>query len=368
MRYQTATTFVHGQSAKLGLLLVNLGTPDAPTAKALRPYLREFLSDPRVVEIPRALWWCILNGIIVPFRSPKSAKKYATVWTEQGSPLLAISQAQTLGIRERLQQQFGDQLVVSLGMRYGNPSIESALTELQQQGVTRLLVLPLYPQYSAATTATAFDQVARVFSQWRWLPELRFINHYHDYPPYIECMAQHVEHYWQQHGRADKLVFSFHGLPERNLRLGDPYFCECHKTVRLLTARLGLATSEYLTTFQSRFGKAKWLTPYTDKSLEALAKEGVQSVQVFCPGFSADCLETLEEIDEENREIFLHAGGQSFAYIPALNDAPAHLDTLVQLVGQHLQGWALTEPSAEQREQALAAVARERQTLGLADN
>ena len=363
MRYQKNTSFAHGQAPKLGLLLTNLGTPDAPTAKALRPYLRQFLSDPRVVEIPKAIWWFILNGIIVPFRSPKSAKKYATVWTEQGSPLLAISRQQAEGIAERLAQQYGDQLVVSLGMRYGNPSIESALLQLQQQGATRVLVLPLYPQYSATTTATAFDQLARVLARWRWIPELRFINHYHDHPGYIEVMAQHLQAYWQQHGRAEKLVFSFHGLPERNLRLGDPYFCECHKTVRLLTERLGLPADEYLTTFQSRFGKAKWLTPYTDRTLEQLAKEGVASVQVFCPGFSADCLETLEEIDEENREIFLEAGGKSFAYIPALNDLPSHLDMLSKLVQQHLQGWGLEQPSAGEQKSALEAVAREKQRL-----
>lgn len=363
MKFHSPPPFRHGQDTKIGVLITNLGTPEAPTAQAVRPYLRQFLSDPRVVEIPRLLWWFILNGIIVPIRSGKSAKKYASIWQQEGSPLLAIAREQEQALALRMHEQYGDQVELVLGMRYGEPSLPAGLQALAAKGVTRLLVLPLYPQYSATTTASTFDAVASELMRWRWLPELRFVSHYHDFPAYIDAMAQHLAAYWQQHGRADKLVFSFHGLPERNLRLGDPYFCECHKTVRLLAAKLQLSSDQYVTTFQSRFGKAKWLTPYTDKTLEALAKEGVASVQVFCPGFSADCLETLEEIDEENRDIFLHAGGQHFAYIPALNAQPVHLDALQQLIEQQLQGWSMSPKTISEQQAAEQAYHQQLQNL-----
>lgn len=337
--------FTHGQPACVGVLLVNLGTPDEPDAAALRRYLAEFLWDPRVVEIPRPLWWLILHGIILRTRPAKSAQKYQTIWTEQGSPLLAISRRQADAIRIRLAQE--SPVKVALGMRYGKPSLQTALEELRSEGVTRLLVLPLYPQYSASTTATAFDKIAEIFKGWRWLPEVRFITHYHDHPDYIAAAANSIRDAWQQQDKAEKLLFSFHGLPKRNLLLGDPYHCECHKTARLISESLNLADDDWKVSFQSRFGRAEWLKPYTSEQLAQWAKAGVKSVDVVCPGFSADCLETLEEIDMENREIFLEAGGERYRYIPALNDAPQHIDALINIIRQHACGWPVfSEPAA----------------------
>lgn len=333
-----ATDFDHGQSSGTGILLTNLGTPDAPTAPALRRYLGEFLWDPRVVEIPRPLWWLILHGVILRVRPAKSAAKYATVWTEQGSPLLAISQRQAEGVRARLQRLPGP-VTVALGMRYGNPSIASALRELRAAGVQRLLILPLYPQYSAATTASTFDAVAAELKSWRWLPELRMVTHYHDDPGYLDAVAARIRAAWAEQPAGDKLLFSFHGLPKRNLLAGDPYHCECHKTARLLAERLHLPAERWQVAFQSRFGKAEWLKPYTSETLAQWGKAGVGSVDVVCPGFAADCLETLEEIEVENRDEFLHAGGKQYRYIPALNDDANHLDALTNLILTHTRGW-----------------------------
>ncbi|MEP5230578.1 MAG: ferrochelatase [Alloalcanivorax sp.] len=346
MAYQGQENFDHRQPDKIGVLITNLGTPDAPEAGALRRYLREFLSDTRVVEIPRVIWFFILNMVILVIRPRRSAQAYKGVWTERGSPLLVHSQDQADGIRARLQQKYGDGVVVRLAMRYGNPSIASQLQAMEDDGVRQLLVLPLYPQYSASTNASTFDAVARDFMQRRWLPDLRFISHYPDYPPYIQAMAGHIAAYREQYGAADKLVFSYHGVPKRFLLKGDPYFCECHKTSRLLAEALGLADDQWMTTFQSRFGREEWLQPYTDATLKSLPGQGVKSVQVFCPGFSADCLETVEEIDEENRGYFEAAGGQSFAYISAMNAEPVHLDALTQLIEDNLQGWELLENDA----------------------
>jgi len=346
MAYQGQENFDHQQPDKIGVLITNLGTPDAPEAGALRRYLREFLSDTRVVEIPRVIWFFILNMVILVIRPRRSAQAYKGVWTERGSPLLVHSQDQADGIRARLQKKYGDGVVVRLAMRYGNPSIASQLQAMEDDGVRQLLVLPLYPQYSASTNASTFDAVARDFMQRRWLPDLRFISHYPDYPPYIQAMAGHIAAYREQHGAADKLIFSYHGVPKRFLLKGDPYFCECHKTSRLLAEALGLADDQWMTTFQSRFGREEWLQPYTDATLKSLPGQGVKSVQVFCPGFSADCLETIEEIDEENRGYFEAAGGESFAYISAMNAEPAHLDALTQLIEDNLQGWELLENDA----------------------
>lgn len=353
--YQGVSDYQHTQADRTGLLITNLGTPDAPEPAALRRYLKEFLWDPRVVEIPRLVWWFILHGIILTIRPKRSAAAYRTIWTERGSPLHYHTQDQCQALRERLTQDFGDDIRVAFAMRYGNPSIASAVQELQDQGVRKLLVLPLYPQYSGATTASTFDAIARDFRQRRWLPELRMINHYPDFDPYIDALAQHIRQHQAEHGHADKLVLSYHGVPRRYLLLGDPYFCECHKTSRLLAEKLGLNDRDYITTFQSRFGKAEWLKPYTDQTLTQLARDGVRSVQVICPGFAADCLETLEEIAVENRDYFLQAGGHSYQYIPALNASASHLDALEALVRQHLQGW---EPLGKPRAQKTATADR----------
>lgn len=343
MKYQGEQHFRHEQPEKLGILVTNLGTPDAPTKPALRRYLGQFLWDPRVVEAPRPLWWLILHGIILRTRPAKSAEGYRSVWESDGSPLLTHTANQCEAIREKLHQRYGRDVVVAFAMRYGNPSIPRVLTEMQSQGVRKLLVLPLYPQYSASTTASTFDAISHDFVQRRWLPDFRFISHYHDYEPYIEAMAQHIEAHWAEHGRNQKLILSYHGVPKRYLLNGDPYHCECYKTTRLLATRLGLGEDDYMTTFQSRFGREEWLQPYTDETLKSLPGKGVSSIDVFCPGFSSDCLETIEEIDEENREYFEEAGGTGFRYIPCLNATAGHIDALVSLIEKNLQGWAVPD-------------------------
>lgn len=320
------------------VVLVNLGTPDAPETGAVRRYLAEFLSDRRVVEIPRLAWWPILHGIILRTRPAKSAAKYATVWTQEGSPLAVWTRKQTALLRGTLVER-GRAVTVVHAMRYGEPSIASVLDELKAKGARRLLVVPMYPQYSAATTATVNDEVMRWLAQQRWQPEVRFVGAHHDDPAYITALAQRVREHWKAHGQGDRLVLSFHGMPARTLALGDPYHCQCLKTARLLREHLALPDSAVTVTFQSRFGRAKWLEPYTEPTLVALAAQGVASVDVMCPGFVADCLETLEEIDQEAREAFLKAGGKTFHYIPALNDHSAWITSLSDLVTRHLQGW-----------------------------
>ncbi|MGB1310039.1 MAG: ferrochelatase [Leucothrix sp.] len=341
-RFSHDEQFFHGKPESLGILLVNLGTPDEPTPKAVRRYLKQFLSDGRVVEIPKAIWWCILNGIILRTRPAKSAKLYASVWEDGGSPLLKYGKLQQQALQSEMAVRFKGPVHVELAMRYGNPSILQGLRNLRAQGARRLLVLPLYPQYSAATTATTYDAVSQEMKRWRWLPEIRFVNQYHDNERYIQALAKSVKAYWAQHGQREKLVMSFHGLPQRNLELGDPYHCQCHKTGRLLAEALGLSKEQWLVTFQSRFGRAEWLKPYTDKTLEKLAQAGVKGVDVVCPGFSADCLETLEEIAVENYEVFKEAGGEHYSYIPALNEDAEHIQVLADLIQQHTQGWPET--------------------------
>lgn len=338
-RFQNEYGFRHDRSPKLGILIANLGSPDEPTPKAVRRYLAEFLWDKRVVEIPRPLWWLILNLVVLNVRPKKSAALYQSIWTEHGSPLLVHSQNQAEKIRGYFDKHHPGRVAVSLGMRYGNPSVESALEELHGAGAQRILVLPLYPQYSATTTATLFDKVADLLKKRRLLPELRFINHYHDHPGYIDAMATQIHNYWAENGRTKFFVLSFHGLPHRCLKQGDPYFCECQKTARLLAEKLELDDDQWKITFQSRFGREEWLKPYTDKSLEELAREGKHDVDVYCPGFSADCLETLEEIAETNRDVFLQAGGKNYRYIPALNASEAHISFLTNLIETHVQGW-----------------------------
>jgi protoporphyrin/coproporphyrin ferrochelatase len=339
--------------------LCNLGTPDEPTPAAVRRYLREFLSDPRVVEIPRALWLPLLHGVILPLRSAKSAAKYATIWTPEGSPLKIWTERQAKLLQGWLGEH-GHRVPVRYAMRYGNPSIASQLDALKAEGATRILILSAYPQYSGTTTASVIDAVSDWARSTRHLPELRFVNRYHDDRGYIDALAQRIETYWRAEGRPDHFVMSFHGVPERTLHLGDPYFCECHKTARLLAGRLGLAPGTWTLTFQSRFGKAKWLEPYTEPTVRELGKRGVARVDVVCPGFTSDCLETLEEIAEEVRDAFLTSGGKAFHYIPCLNGDPAWIGALGQLTEQHLAGWPTKDkpdPQAQARTRELAAAA-----------
>lgn len=339
MRYQGSPNYSHATPSKVGVLITNLGTPAAPTAKALKPYLKQFLWDPRVVEVPRPIWWMILNGIILNVRPKRSAEAYSEVWTERGSPLLFHTQDQCDKLRDAIQSQYGEHIVVDFAMRYGQPSIDSALDRMANAGVKKLIVLPLYPQYSAATTGSTFDAIADNFKQRRWLPDLRFISHYHDDSNYIEAIADSIKAHWQEHGRADKLILSYHGMPQRYLEQGDPYHCECHKTTRLVVEKLGLQEGEYMTSFQSRFGREPWLQPYTDDTLKALPSQGVKSVQVICPGFSSDCLETIEEIGGENREYFMEAGGERYEYIPCLNSESAHIEMMKTLITTQANDW-----------------------------
>ena len=358
MTFNTEPAYRHGQPPRTAVLLVNLGTPDEPTAPALRRYLAEFLSDPRVVEIPRFVWLPILHGIILRTRPAKSAAKYATVWMDGGSPLAVWTRRQTEAVAKALAGA-GHDVLVRHAMRYGNPGLPAVLDALRAEGATRVLVLPLYPQFAAATTASVNDKVMQWAQQSRRVPEFRFIGEYHDDPGYINALAQRLQLHWQAHGRSEKLVLSFHGVPERSLHLGDPYHCHCHKTARLMADRLGLQRDEVLVTFQSRFGKAKWLEPYTEPTLIALARQGVKSVDVMCPGFVADCLETLEEIAQEARDAFLEAGGTAFSYVPCVNDLPAWTEALAALAVQHLQGWPTLTPADQ------ATLARQH-TLALA--
>jgi ferrochelatase len=345
--------FAHGEPARTAVLLCNLGTPDEPTAPAVRRYLAQFLKDPRVVEIPRALWLPILYGAILPFRPARSAAKYASIWTPAGSPLKVWTEKQALMLKGWLGER-GHRVTVEYAMRYGNPSIESRLRALKAQGVTRVLVVPAYPQYSGTTTASLIDAVSAWAQRTRNVPELRFINRYHDDKGYIHALAGRIQRYWREHGKPDQLVMSFHGVPQRTLALGDPYHCECHKTARLLAGELGLPPGGYTVCFQSRFGKAKWLEPYTEPTLRALAKGGTARVDVVCPGFTSDCLETLEEIAMEGRDAFLGSGGKAFHYIPCLNDDAVWVGALASLAERHLAGW----PTQEKPDAAVLARSR----------
>jgi ferrochelatase len=362
MRFAPEPPHAHGSAARTAVLLVNLGTPEAPEAPAVRRYLAEFLSDPRVVEIPRWLWKPVLHGVILRTRPAKSAAKYASIWTPEGSPLKVWTEKQAKLLLGSLGER-GHRVLVRYAMRYGSPSIAAELDALKAAGATRILVLPLYPQYSGTTTATVFDAVAQWARRTRHLPELRFVNRFHDDPLYIEALAQRLLVHWQQHGQPERLVLSFHGVPKRTLTLGDPYHCECLKTARLLGERLGLPQDRLLVTFQSRFGRAEWLQPYTEPTLKALAKQGVKRVDVACPGFVSDCLETLEEIAQECRDAFLAAGGSELRYVPCLNDDPRWIAALATIAQDHLAGWPTRELASDaalqaQRQRALAAGAK----------
>ena len=344
-RFQGEKAYIHGTPECTGILLVNLGTPDEPKRASLRRYLGEFLSDKRVVEIPRLVWLPILYGLILTRRPSKSAELYKSIWMPEGSPLMVYSIQQQEALQKEMAIRFRGPVKIELAMRYGKPSIKDGLNSLKKQGARRILVFPLYPQYSATTTATTYDKVFNILKKWRWIPELRFVGQYHDEQSYIEALARSVESHWKENERGDCLLMSFHGLPKRNLQLGDPYFCQCHKTGRLLARRLNLKDNEWQLTFQSRFGKAEWLQPYTDQTLQSLPDQGIKKLDVICPGFPADCLETLEEIGVENRDYFLKAGGESYQYIPALNASKDHIHALADVIQKHTQGWAETSPN-----------------------
>ena len=327
----------NSETVKTAVLLTNLGSPAAPNTKAVRTYLREFLSDPRVVEIPRFIWLIILHGIILRVRPKKSAKLYQSVWTEQGAPLVVISQAQQAKVAEQVANKYGSDVVVDVAMRYGEPSISKTLQKFQQQGINNLVVLPLYPQYAGPTTASTFDAVTKELQKWRYVPSLHFINSYHGNAKYIQALANTISEHLNIQGKPDKLVLSYHGMPELFYQWGDPYYDFCKLTTDLLVEELlmrplGLAADDFVMTFQSRFGKAKWLQPYTDETLTRLAKEGCKHLAIISPAFSADCLETLEELEHENREVFMQAGGEQYHYIAALNDRDDHIDAIMSVL------------------------------------
>lgn len=357
-RYAPEPAPDHGVPRRTAVLLVNLGTPEAPTAAALRPYLKQFLWDPRVVEIPRPVWWLILNLFVLNLRPAKSAAKYAKIWLPEGSPLKVHTQRQTSLLKGWLGEAGKPAVAVDWAMRYGQPSIGSVLDRFKREGVERVLVLPLYPQYAASATASVMDDVADWIKRSRNPLEIRFVKHFHDHSGYVTAVAASIREYWAANGRPDKLVMSFHGVPRRSLDLGDPYYCECQKTGRLLAETLGLAKDQYRITFQSRFGKAEWLQPYTQATLDELGHEGTGRVDVVCPGFVADCLETLEEIAMECKAAFLSSGGKEFHYIPCVNERPDWIAALGDLVTTHLSGWPLAasrDADAPARAKALGA-------------
>lgn len=365
-QYQSPENFRHDQESSLGILLVNLGTPDAPDTGSVRRYLAEFLSDPRVVEVPRPIWWLILNLYILRVRPSESAKAYQAIWTEQGSPLLLHSQALAESLQQELRSTLGGKVHVELGMSYGSPSLQSALDKLYEQGAQRIVLLPLYPQYSGTTTASVFEAVIGLLVKRRWIPEFRFINHYHDRRAYIDAIAASVEQHWQEHGRGRRLLFSFHGLPRKLLLAGDPYYCHCQKTARLVAEKLELKDEEWAVSFQSRVGREEWLKPYTDELLESWGKEKLGDIDAICPGFAADCLETLEEVAMRYGELYEEAGGGKLRYIPALNSSAAHTSLLAELIGDHIGGWpeATTATSVEESGTTLAATLRRAMELG----
>jgi ferrochelatase len=338
-RFAQEPPFIHGSPARTAILLVNLGTPEAPTAPAVRRYLMQFLGDPRVVEIPRAAWLPILHGIILNTRPKASAQKYARIWSNEGSPLLVHTVRQARLLAGYLGERVRSPLVVDYAMRYGEPSIGGTLARLKAAGCDRILVLPLYPQYAASTTATAFDEVARFIQDSRNVPEIRMVRHFHDHPAYVASLAAQVREHWEANGRPDKLLMSFHGLPRFSLTRGDPYHCECQKTGRLLAEALQLADSHWQLTFQSRFGRSEWLKPYTQPTLQDYARNGMRRVDVICPGFVADCLETLGEIGIEGKEVFLAAGGKEFHFIACLNERDDWIRALADIALGHLSGW-----------------------------
>jgi ferrochelatase len=341
----------------IGLLITNVGTPDAPTPAAVRRYLREFLSDRRVVDLPRPLWWPLLYLFILPIRAPRSAHAYASIWTPEGSPLLGNTRRLAAAVEATLHARLKQPVHVAVGMGYGNPSMRMGLATLRDRGCRRLVVLPLFPQYASPTTGSTFDAVTSVLRTWRHVPELRFAGSYHDHPGYIAALVRSVRELWDREGEPDRLLLSFHGLPQRYVADGDPYAAQCEETARLLVAALGLGeaappsmpsgrSGRWALAFQSRFGREEWLRPYTDETLRSWAANGIANVDVLSPGFAADCLETLEEIGIRNRGWFLEAGGRRLRYIPALNDRPDHVEALADVAMRQLQGWSDAAASA----------------------
>lgn len=359
----------HEEVARAGILLVNLGTPQALTTRAVRRYLAEFLADPRVIEIPAPLRWLLLHGVILRVRPRKALGAYRSIWTDAGSPLMVYSRALEQAVRDAVATRFDGPVSVALAMRYGEPSVERAVRILMQAGVERLLVIPLYPQYSGATTGSAFDAVAGVLARLRWVPSIRFLSHYHDYPRYIEALATGVRRSWEDGGRTERLLISFHGMPRATLDAGDPYYCHCQGTARLLAAEMGLARSDWAVAFQSRFGRAAWLQPDTESTLRGWAEAGIESVTVVCPGFAADCLETLEEVDQRYRKAFTEAGGKRFVYVPALNGRPDHAQLIAGLAAREMSGWpeALASYNEHMKRREARSRAERAQRLGASD-
>ena len=331
VKYIGEKDYEHGSKEKIGVLITNLGTPDAPNKKELKVYLNQFLSDPRVIELPKILWQIILKLVILQIRPSKSAEAYKQIWTDKGSPLLDIANRQLNKIQSSFSSK-NENIVFEVGMRYGNPSIPDALLKLQKKQVRRLLVLPMYPQYCAATTGSTFDEVTNVLQKWRWIPEMRFINQYFEEKNYIEALSNSIKSFWKKTSKPQKIIFSYHGIPKRYLINGDPYHCFCLKTTRLVKEQMGLSDDEIMTTFQSRFGREEWLKPYTSETLKELPKQGIKNIHIISPGFSSDCLETLEELEEENKEYFMESGGENYHYIPCLNDHDDHIDVFVNLI------------------------------------
>lgn len=342
-RFEGREDFRHDERECLGVLVTNLGTPEAPTAGALRRYLGQFLADPRVVELPRPLWRLILHGIVLRTRPRESAKAYAKIWTGEGSPLLTGTRALAEGLQADLEQQLSGPVRVEMAMRYGRPDIPSALRRLRDAGARRLLLLPLYPQYASSTTGSTWEAVTGTLSGWRWIPEFRMVASYHEEATYISALADSIRRHWERHGRGERLMFSFHGIPRYTFLAGDPYHCQCHKTARLVAEALDLADDDWTVCFQSRFGRAEWLKPYTDKTLEAWGQAGMGDIDVICPGFAVDCLETLEEIALQNAELYRDAGGGKLRYVPALNAEADHQRLLSELVLRHAAGWPEVE-------------------------
>jgi len=344
-RFAPEPPFTHGTAPRIGILLINLGTPEAPTTPAVRAYLREFLSDPRLVEIPRPIWWIVLNLFVLRTRPKRSAERYAQIWMGDGSPLKVHTERQTIMLRGYLGERAKFPMVVDYAMRYGKPSIADKLQQLKAHNCDRILLLPLYPQYSASATASALDAAFARFSRMRDMPALRTVKHFHDHPGYIAALAQNVREYWMTSGRPDRLLMSFHGVPRATLDKGDPYHCECHKTARLLAEALSLKQDQYQVAFQSRFGRAEWLKPYTADVLVEFGKQKLGRVDVICPGFVSDCLETLEEIAIEGKTAFVQAGGREYHYIPCLNERDDWIHALTDIVLKNLLGWTLSVPN-----------------------
>jgi ferrochelatase len=330
MKFKGEQNFQHENEQKKGLLIAYLGTPDSPDVLSVRRYLKEFLSDPRIIEVPKIIWWFVLNIFILNFRSFNSARLYKSIWTDGGSPLLV----NCIKIKEKVQKSLPSNYQVALGMRYGNPSIKSALNELKEANCRDIEVITLFPHYSATTVGSIFDAVSTEIKSWRWVPSVKFLNSYHDNPLLIEILSKRIKKSFESQGKPDKLVFSYHSIPKKYFDSGDPYHCLCQKTSRLIAEKLSLDEKDYITAFQSRFGPSEWLKPYTSETMKSLPKEGIKSVQVVSPGFGVDNLETLQEIDIENKEYFEDAGGENFHYIPCLNDDDDHVEFLISLIGK----------------------------------